>query len=177
MLAVLFRIKCLKKCSRSQIMLKKSASTIGKSLTGPTLMVLKGLGRMSWLYYDTCKLLDVLIFSKQDDKRLKKKWTVQCSVVKVLFKGGVSRIRGYQYVIFLIVVENPVLSVILRTMTPYVRSRFIKGLVKTFTKVSRTFPTYNLWYSSTNEINLKLKRKWQLEWNEHFKRSPKWDNK
>ena len=69
---------------------------------------------------------------------------VQCSVVKVLFKGGVSRIRGYQYVIFLIVVENPVISVILRTMTPYVRSRFIKGLVKTFTKVSRTFPTHNL---------------------------------
>ena len=87
MLAVLFRIKCLKKCSRSQIMLKKSASTIGKSLTGPTLMVLKGLGKMSWLYYDTCKLLDVLIFSEQDDKRWKKKWTVQCSVVKVLFKG------------------------------------------------------------------------------------------
>ena len=57
---------------------------------------------------------------------------------------GVSRIRGYQYVIFLIVVENPVLSVTLRTMTPYVRSRFIKGLVKTFTKVSRTFPTHNL---------------------------------
>ena len=100
---------------------KKSASTIGKSLTGPTLMVLKGLGRMSWLYYDTCKLLDVLIFSEQDDKRLKKKWTVQCSVVKVLFKGGVSRIRGYQYVIFLIVVENPVISVILWTMTPYVK--------------------------------------------------------
>ena len=68
-------------------MLKKSASTIGKSLTGPTLMVLKGLGKMSWLYYDTYKLLDVLIFSEQDDKRWKKKWTVQCSVVKVLFKG------------------------------------------------------------------------------------------
>ena len=68
-------------------MLKKSASTIGKSLTGQTLMVLKGLGRMSWLYYDTYKLMDVLIFSEQDDKRLKKKWTVQCSVVKVLFKG------------------------------------------------------------------------------------------
>ena len=32
-----------------------------------------------------------------------------------------SRIRGYQYVIFLIVVENPVISVILRTMTPYVK--------------------------------------------------------
>ena len=68
-------------------MLKRSASTIGKSLTGPTLMVLKGLERMSWLYYDTCKLLDVLIFSKQDDKRLKKSELFSAVLLKYSSKG------------------------------------------------------------------------------------------
>ena len=72
---------------------KKSASTIGKSLIGPTLMVLKGLGRMSWLYYDTYKLLDVLIFSEQDDKRLKKSELFNAVLLKYSSKGCESHLR------------------------------------------------------------------------------------
>ena len=41
-----------------------------RSQTGLTLMVLKGLGRMSWLCYGSCKLLDVLVFAERDDKLL-----------------------------------------------------------------------------------------------------------
>ena len=154
MLAVLFRIKCLKKCSRSQIMLKKSASTIGKSLTGPTLMVLKGLGRMSWLYYDTCKLLDVLIFSKQDDKLLKKSELLSAVLLKRYSSKGVW-----------VTLEdiNMLFSLSLLKIQSF------RWYSERWLHMSRS--RHNLWYSSTNEINLKLK--WQLEWNEHFKRSPK----
>ena len=114
-------------------------------------MVLKGLGRMSWLYYDTCKLLDVLIFSKQDDKRLKKSELFSAVFLKYSSKGVWVALEDI----------NMLFSLSLLKIQSF------RWYSERWLHMSRS--RHNLSYSSTNEINLKLK--WQLEWNEHFKRS------